>query len=140
MYCSTFVLMLRRVFRSVATGFFKQLMREPTCIILVVKYRPDRFYFVTDCAADKIYLYKMRLFASRVATTEFVYNVNHDHGPYISSLISIYNPKRKKERGAKYEYGKLKDIPLEDKRCGDLFKKNVRKNFDLIIKHPAIIV
>lgn len=82
----------------------------------------------------------MRLFASRVANTEFVYNVNHDHGPYISSLITIYNPKRKKERGAKYVYGKLKDIPLEDKRCGDLFKKNVRKNFDLIIKHPAIIV
>ncbi len=115
-------------------------MREPTCIILVVKYRPDRFYFVTDCAADKIYLYKMRLFASRVANTEFVYNVNHDHGPYISSLISIYNPKRKKELGAKYEYGKLKDLPLEDKKCGDLFKKNVRKHFDLIIKYPAIIV
>ena len=38
------------------------------------------------------------------------------------------------------EYGKLKDLPLEDKKCGDVFKKNVRKNFDLIIKHPAIIV
>jgi len=80
------------------------------------------------------------MFASRVANTRFVYNINHDHGPNIYSNISIYNPKRKKERGAKYEYGKLKDLPLEDKKCGDLFKKNVRMHFDLIIKHPAIIV
>ena len=115
-------------------------MRDPTCLILVVKYRPDRFYFVTDCSADKIYLYKMRLFVSRLANTEFVYNLNHDYGPCISTHITIYNPKRRKERGAKYEYGKLKDLPLDDKKCGYFFKKNVRKHFDLIIKHPAIIV
>lgn len=132
--------MLRRVVCYIVTGFIKRMTEPPSnIIILVVRYHPDRYYFVTDCAADKMFLYKMRLFASNVANSAFVYNFNKDVGCTIETLISIYNPKRRRNRKSRFQYGKLDDIPFDDKRCGDMFKRSVRRSFDRIIKEPAVI-